>query len=86
MSDIAAAPLALHIFSRATPVVPSDTTIVGFMSLYIGVAGDVVVVPSGQTDTVTFKACPVGILPVSVSKVLAATAATNILGLRFQPS
>lgn len=50
-------------------------------ALYIGVTGDVkVTMQSG--DTVTFKAAPVGTLPVCVTRVFATgTTATDILAL-----
>lgn len=51
-------------------------------SLYIGVAGDVTLIPSKSGQSVLFKAVPVGILPVQASRVLAAgTLATNIVAL-----
>lgn len=53
--------------------------------LYIGVAGDVTVIMASDTGTgtsVTFKAVPLGILPIEVRRVKATgTAATNIVGL-----
>jgi hypothetical protein len=49
--------------------------------LYIGGAGDVVVITTGG-DTVTFAGVQAGtILPVSVKQVRASTTAGNILGL-----
>lgn len=53
-------------------------------ALYIGVSGDVAVIGVGDTvgNSVTFKAHPVGYLPVQVRRVLATgTTATNILAL-----
>lgn len=65
---------------RAGAVTPSDTTVVGARALYVGVAGDVAVVPEGQTTAVTFKNRPVGDWPISVSKVMATnTTATDIV-------
>lgn len=51
-------------------------------ALYIGVSGDVVVVsPSDQV--VTFKAVPVGVLPVRCKRVNAVnTTATDMVALR----
>lgn len=50
-------------------------------ALYIGVSGDVAVVTKGGSS-VTFKAAPVGILPVRVTQVmLTGTTATDILAL-----
>lgn len=67
----------------AVAVTPSDaTTLAGVRALYIGVTGDVAVVTPGRTTSVVFKAAPVGILPVQVTKVLATgTTATDIVGL-----
>jgi hypothetical protein len=68
---------------RAEVVTPSDT--VNFPSgacraLYVGVTGDVTAVVSGTA--ILFKAVPVGILPVSCSRVnLTATTATSIVVL-----
>lgn len=53
-------------------------------ALYVGVTGDVVVLPVENADgsTVTFKAHPVGYMPVQVRRVLSTgTTATNILAL-----
>lgn len=56
---------------------PNGTT----RALYIGGAGDVKV-NMDDGSTVTFKAAPVGILPISVSRVFnTGTIATNILAL-----
>lgn len=66
----------------AVAVTPSDTTqIPATRSLYIGVTGDVAVeMTSG--NSVTFKAVPVGVLPIQAHKVLlTGTTATNILAL-----
>lgn len=68
----------------ATAVTPSDSTEVNAKALYIGVTGDVVILPANATDTsqtVTFKAHPVGYMPVQVRRVMAATTATNIVAL-----
>ena len=68
-------------------VAPNDSTDLPryAKALYIGVTGDVVVLPMNATDdsqTVTFKAHPVGYMPVQVRRVLATgTTATNILAL-----
>ncbi len=69
---------------RAAAVTPNDSADlpVAANRLYIGVAGDVTCIPVGQAGSVLFKAAPVGILNVSVSRVLATgTTATNILAL-----
>lgn len=67
----------------AVAVTPSDATNLTYVTraLYVGVTGDVVaVMQSGAV--VTFKAAPVGVLPICVSRVNATgTTATNILAL-----
>lgn len=67
----------------ALAVTPSDSTVLaGVRALYIGVTGDVAVIARGTATAVTFKAAPVGILPVQVTKVMATnTTATNIVAL-----
>jgi hypothetical protein len=66
----------------AYAVTPSDSATNNARALYIGVSGDVAVVTRGRTTPVTFKAAPVGILPVQVTQVLSTgTTATNILAL-----
>lgn len=68
---------------EAEAVTTSDTVNLTKVSraLYIGVTGDVKV-DMATGATVTFKAVPVGILPVRVRRVyLTGTTATNILAL-----
>jgi hypothetical protein len=66
----------------AVAVTPSDSTILTpTRGLYIGGTGDVVVQMYGSENTVTFSNVPVGVLPVRVTKVMAATGATNIVAL-----
>lgn len=86
---------------RAIAVTPSDTLDVTnsagdnapcyAKALYIGVTGDVAVVPAGDNgnslagSAVTFKAVPVGWFPVQVRRVMSTnTTATNIVGLYDQ--
>lgn len=70
-------------YSQALVVTPSDATNIPTgmtRGLYIGVTGDVTAVVGGAA--VLFKAVPVGVLPVAVTRVNAtATTATNILAL-----
>lgn len=90
--DFRADPMRGFASSAASPsrtayaVTPSDgADLTSYAkALYIGVTGDVVVVPVLNEDgaSVTFKAHPVGYLPVQVRRVLATgTTATNILAL-----
>lgn len=82
--------------SRSTPVASpargaaaitkSDSADNYFKSIYVGGTGDVVVLPMGaadDADVVTFKAVPVGtVLPIQVRKVMNATTATLLIGLK----
>lgn len=65
----------------ARSVTKSDATIIPTTrALYIGGTGDLAVrMASGAS--VTFSAVAVGIFPVQVDQVLAATTATNIVAL-----
>ena len=68
----------------AEAVTPSDSVDLTYVSraLYIGVAGDIVVNMKDIGTSITFKAVPVGILPIRVSRVLSTgTTATNIVSL-----
>lgn len=68
----------------AVAVTPDDTTnlAVAARALYIGVAGDVSVEMVEDGSAIVFKAVPVGILPIMVTRVNSTgTAATNIVAL-----
>lgn len=68
--------------ARYAAVTPSDATIVGARSLYIGVTGNVAVLADAQSSAVTFTNVPVGIFPVSAYKVMATnTTASGIIAL-----
>ena len=68
---------------RADVVTPDNSgELTPLRSLYIGVSGDVTVDMADSGTNVTFKAVPVGILPVSVTRVYATgTTATDIVNL-----
>jgi hypothetical protein len=71
---------------RAASVTPSDASDLSSYArgLYVGGTGDLVVIPVGNADgaPVTFKAHPIGYMPVAVRRVLATgTTATNILAI-----
>lgn len=70
-------------YTGAFAVTKSDSTVLASVrGLYIGVTGDVAVVMAGTTTAVTFKAAPVGILPLRVTKVMSTnTTATDIVAL-----
>jgi hypothetical protein len=65
---------------NAAAVTPSDTTpITESTALYIGVSGDVTII-TPNSQTVTLKSVPVGIVEVKASYVKATgTTATNIV-------
>lgn len=68
---------------KAESVTPSATNIFPMGILYVGVGGDVVAMPGGQTSWVTFKNVPDGsFLPFyiqAVNTLANGTTATNIL-------
>lgn len=68
--------------TSAVAVTKSDTTVIGLTrALYVGVTGDVAV-RCADGRTATFKAAPVGILPIQVDQVLSTgTTATDVLAL-----
>ena len=73
---------------QASAVTPSDATAVFFDALYIGTAGALAVEMLGRPgeagNVLTFTAVPVGILPISVVRVLSTgTVASNIIGLNW---
>jgi hypothetical protein len=67
----------------AAAVTPSDSTELGpCKALYVGSAGgNVVVQMPGRNDAITFTAVPIGVLPVSARRVMAATTSANIVAL-----
>lgn len=79
--------LAVDSYARdAAAITKSDTADNYFKAIYVGGTGDVVVLPMNaatDADVVTFSAVPVGtILPIQVRKVMAATTATLLVGLK----
>lgn len=66
----------------AATVTPSDVTILSpTRGLWIGVSGSVAVRMFEEQNTVTLTNVPVGILPIQVDQVLAATTAASIVAL-----
>jgi len=67
----------------AQAVVPSDSTVLPTTrALYVGATGNVVATMSDDQNVVTFVGVPAGsILPIQVTKVMAATTATSIVAL-----
>ena len=66
--------------TMAVDVVPHDTDIFQKGLLYIGVGGDIKVMPAGQTTFVTFKNVPDGtFFPMPVMAVHTDTTATDML-------
>lgn len=63
-------------------VTPSDSTVVGARSLWVGGAGDVTVKATAASSAITFSAVPAGtLLPIYAYHVMAATTATLIVAL-----
>lgn len=70
--------------SRGFAITPSDTTTFANRPrmVWVGGTGNVVALLAGDTVPVTFTAVPAGVmLPISVSKIMAATSATLLVGL-----
>ena len=66
----------------ALAVTPSDSTILPTTrALYVGTTGNLSVVMADDGNTVLFSNVPVGIFPIQVIQVLAATTASNIVAL-----
>lgn len=69
---------------NAVAVTPHDTNdlVNATRGIYVGVTGDIVVNMLGTGAQVTFKAVPVGVLPIRVTRIyLTNTTATNLLAL-----
>lgn len=67
---------------KVSTVTPSDTTVLPYTKgIYVGGTGDVAVVMNDGSSA-TFKAMPIGMYLLSVTKVMSTgTTATNILAL-----
>lgn len=64
----------------AEAVTPSDATVIYSRGLYVGGAGNLVVAMEELGNVVTFQSVPAGTtLSIRVSRVMAATTATNIV-------
>lgn len=70
-------------YQTFSALTPTDNTQIGpFSAIYVGVAGDVVLIPRNSTTAVTFKAMPVGIHRIAFQGVNSTgTTATNLVGL-----
>jgi hypothetical protein len=67
----------------AVAVTKSDaTTLLPTRALYIGVTGNLTVTMYGDGAIVEFLNVPVGIFPIQVTQVRAATTASSIVALR----
>lgn len=74
MSDIKSA-------IRGAAVTKHDTNPNIFRALYVGTAGDLVVVLQGDTAPITIKNAAIGYHPLSTKLIMAATGADDIVGL-----
>jgi hypothetical protein len=70
-------------YAEAAAVTKSDDTVLTTTrALYVGGTGNLSVVMAGSGDTVVIESVPAGmLLPIRVTKVLAATTATKIVAL-----
>ena len=69
--------------SKGIPITPSDSTdLTGIKQIYIGGAGNLAVrLTRDPNTTITLTAPPVGsVWKLSVTRVMAATTATNLVG------
>jgi hypothetical protein len=79
---------AAHVFASATSfgaVTKSDSTVLDFNAVYVGVTGDVAIKPNETDAAVTFSNVPGGsILPVAGVRVMSAnTTASSMVWLKF---
>lgn len=67
----------------ATAITPSDSTEISppLNDIYVGTAGDLVVILANDTAAVTIKNAGVGYHPLRARKVMAATTAANLVGI-----
>lgn len=85
MSTITSSKSPLHVNAATSgaAITPSDTTEVDFNGIYVGGAGNLTVILLDGSE-VTLTAVIVGtVYPLRVTKVKAATTATNLLGLKW---
>jgi len=76
-------PLHVNAATGGSAITPSDSTVVDFNGIYVGGAGNLAV-ELLDGSTVTLTAVIVGtIYPLRVTKVKAATTATNLVGLKW---
>ena len=69
-------------FQTITPNDATDLSPAKIRGIYVGGAGNLAVQGFNDDDTITFVAVPAGtLLPIMVKKVMAATTATNLVGL-----
>lgn len=70
-------------YERAAAVTKSDSTIVDCEGFFVGVGGDVAIVPKRGGDAVTLKGCATGTYyPIACQKIMSTnTSATDIVAL-----
>lgn len=69
--------------SKAQAVIPDDDDDIAPAILYVGQAGDITAILADDTDSVLFKAVPIGVFPVIVKRVLSTgTTAAHLIALR----
>lgn len=76
-------PKIATVYRTLTPITPADATAIGpFEGFYVGGAGNIVVVPTGQTSPVTMAVLAGSYHPIEIQGVNAtSTTATGIMGL-----
>lgn len=69
-------------YTKGSAVTPHDDTVIAAGGLWVGGAGDLVILPINSEIPITLSAVPAGtMVPIACTKVLAATTATLIVAL-----
>jgi len=63
-------------------ITPSDSAINAYDAIYVGVSGDVNLIPADGSTALVYKSMAVGYHPIATSYIYAtSTTATNLIGL-----
>ena len=83
MTSVPFSPLPLGTYTRGEPITTSDSVVQSWEAIYVGVAGNLAIIPAGQTDAITLVGVAAGtIIPIAVSKVMNTnTTASSLVGL-----
>lgn len=83
MTSVSFTPLPLGTYTRGEAITKSDTVVQNWEAIYVGVAGNLAIIPAGQTDAITLIGVPAGVIvPIAVSKVMSTNTTTDsMIGL-----